>query len=232
MSNELTVGGGAFALPAGIQENKFVDPKSTALVTSGGDWLPRIQVGGATSEAVKTGKLPMGHFGLFEGQAIIDLGQEFNCYVLQYRPKAMSFAPEVISVYDPTNAEFKKIIDRCEAGGQAQAAYGPEFLLWLDKLKKYATFFMGNKSGRMEGPSVMAFLPKPEEKIMPATFRVAYIKGKGKNSQNSWHAASVNKCNLEVDAPTDQAEMLEKINKFNTPPATTVETTEADTRAR
>lgn len=212
MSNELII-------PSENALSKYSTPENFEATTSAG-YLSRVQVMGSSCNEVKKKLFPMGEFALVNGKSFKQLSTEFDAYVLSWRPKAMQFIPEVLSFYNPRSDDFKKIQARA---GQPNAGcgFGSEFLLWIPTFECFATFFMGNSSGRRESPAVMTFLGKA------ATFKCVYIETK----QNSWHAAEVRKCEIDLGQP-DVDKMNEVLAEFNNPPETETVGEEATARAR
>ncbi len=66
-------------------------------VANGGKYLPRIQMFGGNSEAVKSGKVPMAHYALVTGKdQYQDLGDTVDCVPIAWRPKAMDVGGEEV----------------------------------------------------------------------------------------------------------------------------------------
>jgi hypothetical protein len=178
-------------------------------------FLPRIQVFGSTSEAVKEEKIGQGRLGLVRSKDDIeDLGKELDCIPLSYRLKAMQISgDEVISVYDHTSDEFKRIQGESEQPNSG-AMYGVEFLLYLPQQGEYVTFFLNSKSSRREAKPMRGLIGKG------ATVEVVLIKTK----RYSWHAPKVKACSTPFQAqlPIPDA-MGKEIQRFLNPPNSTVE---------
>lgn len=188
-----------------------------------GDFLPRIQLMGSGSDAVKKGTFPMAHYALVHNKdKMDDLTEEVDMLVITWRPKAMDVNGEqVISVFDKDAPEFKRIVE--EAGNSDSGCmFGPEFLVWLKSANQFATFFFASKSARRVAPNMKALLQKA------ATARVKFIETK----KYSWHAPEVVACGTQFDIP-DTASIREQAEKFVNPPVSEVEKdTEAESDSR
>lgn len=207
-----------------VQASKYADDKTFAGVSSGGGFLPRLQLFGATSNLCKEGKIGMGNYGLVRSKdSVEDLTKEVNVLVLAWRPKALEIgADEIISIFNPNNDEFKRIAAKSEESDSG-CMFGPEFLVYIPAVESYATFFMSSKSSRREAPSLKALMGKA------ATIRSKLVKTK----KYMWHAPDITMCSQQFEIPAQEV-LVEQINRFNNPPETESEaapTDEAD-RAR
>lgn len=186
-------------------------------VANGGKYLPRIQMFGGNSEAVKSGKVPMAHYALVTGKdQYQDLGDTVDSVPIAWRPKAMDVGgEEVISVHDHTDPEFARIQAQSEVKDSG-CMFGPEFLLWLPDIKKFVSLFMSSKTARREAPAIRDRIGKP------TTLGVTYIK----TQKYSWHGIVAKPCSTPFDLPTDEA-VEEEVEKFLNPPKTEVERVDA-----
>jgi hypothetical protein len=199
---------------------KYATADALKALSGSTSFLPYVQLMGSTSAAVKEGKFPMGHFALSRAKdSLEDLGDNFVCIIISWRPKAMQYKPEVLSLYNPENSVFKEIEGKAKQPGDTGCGVGPELLLWLPEQQALATFFLGNATGRQEAPNFLTFLGKA------ATVKSHLIKGK----KHTWHGPQVDRCNVEFPAP-DWAELADRINGFNNPPDTELEAAEPTER--
>lgn len=198
-------------------ESKYADETALAEVTKVGDWLPYIQLMGGNSLEVKRGEFPLGHFCLRKGKQMIDLGSEFVCYLLSWRPKAMQFAPKVLSFFDVESEEFKDIQQRSDQPNSG-CGFGPEFLVWLPEAKEFATYFLGNKTGRNEAPNLVALI-KDGTRLCK---QVAHLI---ETSDYAWHGPRTVPYDLEIELPPI-ADIKREVEKFNNPPAAQEEVAE------
>lgn len=187
--------------------SKYADDKSFEQISSVG-FLPRVQLMGSNSNAVKEGQIGQGHYALIRGKdQVQDLTKEVPVVVLSWRPKAMEITSEsVISVYNPKSSEFDRIAKKSEESDSG-CMYGPEFLLWVPSLKAFATFFMSSKTARREAPQLKGLLGKA------ALLKSQLIKAK----KFAWHGPVVTPCSQPLDLP-DLDEAREQAQKFNNPP--------------
>lgn len=214
-----------------LGQGKFSDAKTLAEVSKVGDYLPRVQVMGSQNDLVKEGKFPIGHFALIEGRSVQDLTEEFDAIVLAWRPKAMQFAPEVISIYDPSNPEFVRIKTAADEPKSQSYGYGPEYLMFLPDLNKIVTFFVANVSGRLEAPNVSAFWEKQEKEgiYLLVTFNCILAKNK---KQQSWHTFRVSASDRELTVFPDEENLKKLSDKFNNPKDSEIELIETSDKER
>jgi hypothetical protein len=155
---------------------------------AGSTGFKRIQLFGSSSNIVKSGKFPMGHFAIVDGQENLDLGTTFDCLVLSWRPKAIRTGDKMEIVYDPNCDAFKKIQAETEVEDSG-CMFGVEFLLWLPT-HGFIPYFLNNKSALYEAKPLRALIGKS------ATIKVIFIEGK----KFSWHAPKVSSCTVPFDA--------------------------------
>lgn len=225
MSNDLTIPGNVSLVPQNLDENDI------SSVIASGDYLKRLQLMGANSEAVKDGKIGMGSYALVtDKENMKDLGKEIDVLVCSFRFKAMQISDDgsVINSYDPKDPEFTRIKDVANADSESGCMCGLDFLLWLPTENCFATFFMASKSARREAPNVRAKINEKQGKPGPATFGSKLVK----KQKYSWHVTTVSDCTTEFDLPVVD-DLIETVRKFQNPPKNEVETVkETTTRAR
>lgn len=189
---------------AGFDENEY------AGLAGGMEFLPRLQLSGATSDLAKEGKVPIGTYTLVETkEKYTDLGKQINVFILGLRLKALEISKTgdgISSFYDPKSDDFKRIANASQDRDSGCLA-GPEFLVYIPSQKRFATFFMASKSMRNEAPSVKALLGKA------ATLQVAMAENKKKQK---WHVPKTLPCTIPLDPP-DQTEFASVSNKFRNP---------------
>jgi len=199
-----------------LNTNQMFGDDAFGAVSSSGKYLPRLQMFGGNSGQVKEGKIGMAHYGLVSGKdSLQDLGKEVDCLPIVWRPKAMDISGEsIITVFDHTDAEFKRIQERSEIKDSG-CMFGPEFLLWIPAVKKFATLYMANKTARREAPAIRDRL-HPERK--PTTLAVQFIK----TTKYSWHGIVCKPCSTPFDMPLDEA-IDEEAERFQNPPKPDIE---------
>jgi hypothetical protein len=131
-----------------------------AEIAKSSDFLGRLQLY-TKGKAVNKGLVRPGHYGIPEGDdAVEDLGNEINILALARRPKAldMTDTDAVIAVYDVKNPEFIRIQEEA-AKKESHCMYGPSFLIYEVKTKRFLEYFCGTKSSRSEAKKLFPFLP-------------------------------------------------------------------------
>jgi hypothetical protein len=182
-------------------------------MASSGKYLPRLMMYGANSKLVKQGKIGMAHFGLVTGKDNVqDLGTDVDIVPVAWRPFALDTSgEELISVYDHADPEFKRIQAQSELPDSG-CMFGPEFMVWVPTLKRFASLFMSSKTARREAPAIRERLGKP------TTLGTEYIETK----KFGWHGIVAKPCSTPFDLP-DQAAVDEETEKFLNPPKNGVE---------
>lgn len=201
------------------QVSKYDDNVFDGLGT-GGRFLPRIQLVTANSDKCKKpasqgGGFPVNHYALVQGKTYQDIGESVDLLCVAWRPKALDMNDDIITVYNPNDAEFKRIQELSEqkdSGGM----WGYEFLCWVGSLGQFATFFMGSKSARNEAPNLKALINQF------ATLRSVYIEGK----KHSWQAPQVVACSTPLTSMPTRSQLTGQVDKFNNPPKQEVERAE------
>lgn len=222
MSNELTTQLSAAQMIEKIKQqgaSKFATEKALSTVTKTGSWLPYIQLHGSNSKVVKRGQFPMGHFALVKNKVNGDIGDSFVAFVVAWRPKAMQYKPTVLSVYDTASKQFQDLEAKADQKDSG-CGFGPEFLLWLPEYKELATLFLGNKTGRNEGPNIIG--------AVGHACRIGAILIEDKKQDREWHGAKMYPYDLEINVWPEEAVLMEELNKFNNPPAVTADVAEKD----
>lgn len=213
MSNELT------KLDAldDLLPQKYSDETFDA-AASGSSFLPRLQLMTSNSEKCKTGEFPTNHYALVSDQKHDDLGKNVDVLLLVWRPKALDTGGDVvISVYDVDSEEFARIQDRSLNVQNSNCMFGPEFLVWIPSIQKFATFFCGTKSSRREAGNIKALLKKP----------ATLTSQKCSNKSFTWFAPQVSACSTPFDLP-QQDKLVAAVEQFNNPPEPEVETVQEE----
>jgi hypothetical protein len=202
--------------------SKYATPQAMTEVSKVGDYLPFIQLLGGESKEVKRGLFPIGHFALRRGKQMIDLGTAMIVMIIAWRPKAMVYSEKPVSYYDPNSADFQKTQATADAPKSGKG-YGPEFLVWLPAHRTFATYFMGNKTGRNEAPNVEAIRAGDKKTCKIAAELI-------ETKEYTWHGPKTYPYDLDMEMP-DRALLLKTLEKFNNPKDSEVEekADEADT---
>lgn len=178
----------------------------TAVSESSG-FLPYLQMCGSSSKLAKEGKIPIGHYALvLSKERFLDLGKEVEVLILDGRAKAMELGDSVITNYDKNSDEFKRIAITSE-GDDTGCMYGPEFLVQIPAVNKYASFFLSSATARKEAGSVADRLGKA------ARLYAHLIKGK----KHSWHGILCDALENPTFVIPPIDEIKEQITKFRNP---------------
>lgn len=217
MSNELVKLDDLGSMPI----DKHSDDDWDAAASSS-TFLPRLQLLTSNSEKCKTGEFPTNHYALVQDQKFDDLGKSVDILLVTWRPKALEVGNDaVISVFDPNNDEFQRIQERSLKENNSGCMFGPEFLVWVPQVGKFATFFMGTKSARREAGNVKGLMKQAatlgSQKIETAKF--------------TWFAPQVSECSTPFDMPTKE-DMLAAVEQFNNPPKNDMEGVSGDEEER
>jgi len=215
-----------------IPQTQSLAPKYTdedvAGMSTGGDYLPRLQLIGSNSGLAKEDKIAMGRFALItDNDNFKDLDKQVDVLVCSWRFKAMEIGEDsVISVFDPTDPEFKRIRALSDVSDSG-CMCGFDFLLWLPTEHCFAILYMASKSAKREVPKLRTKINEEENKPGPATLTISLVKTK----KYSWHVIKVQDCTVVFDLPEIEA-VVTNVQKFQNPPKNEVEEAAAPERAR
>lgn len=191
-------------------------------LTRTSEFLPQLRVYGSEANIVKEGKFPMGHFGLyFSPENIVDLGEQFDCLVADWRPRASIVSGDTpISFFGKFNNETKEweyskeFIEIKNRAMNKEKGYlvGLEYLVWIPSVGKFGLFLMGNPTLRRESANVKALIRKA------VTLKIKLIK----TSQFTWHGCKASECHTPIDVP-DLDTLTDEVLKFRDPQDSAVE---------
>jgi hypothetical protein len=196
---------------AGLQ--KFEEKVFEEVATSS-KFLPRLQLFSSNSGEVQEGKIRQGHFGVvtMKGQPIIDLTDETDVLLICWRPKALDMSTDnVVSCFNVEDDLFRSIAAKSD-DSDSGCMFGPEFLVWIPSIQKFATFFCGSKTARREAVNIKGLCGKG------ATLRSHLIK----KGRYAWHGPRAFECSTPFDLP-DIEDIKSKAEDFNNPPEKTIE---------
>lgn len=213
MANEIAIPG------LQLQQREDANDATFSMIAKGGEWLARFQLFTSSSEAVKSGKIAMAHFGIVPNKdTIIDVGAEVNVAVLAWRARAIRLLGDsILSYYTVTDPEFAKIQAESEIKDSG-CMFGPEFLLWVPSNESFASYHMNNKTAHREAPKLKALLGKF------ATIKSDYIK----TEKYSWHGPKIFPCTTPLAPMPDVDKMNAEVQKFNNPSTSKIETVQSD----
>jgi len=194
---------------------------------TGSSFLPRMQLF-TKGKYIDTGKIQPGHYGIVDGEEVIDLGISIDVLLLGVRTKTldMSDRDNIISRYTVGEPEFERIRQMSEVKNSS-CQCGLSFLVYDSGSNTLCEFFCGSRSAQNESKKMLPFLAiTPEQAVAaaekgrivepkvatPLTLKVRYIQ-----KQFSWHVPVAIACSapIEVRLPTQQ--VLAAIEKFLNP---------------
>lgn len=214
MSNEIATVDQTMALAAlateiaGLQQSsEFVD-QFKQVAGSRMSFLPRLQLFTSNSELVKSGKIPLAHYGVIpDKNTLHDVGKDILVIPLAWRPKAMDVKSDpVVSFHRPGARQFNQIKQRAEADSNSGNLYGPEFLLWFPPQHGFVTFFMGSKTARNEAPMIFGLLPGKEGIMKSMLLTAQYIK----TEAYSWHGPHATASAQSIEHPPQETGSMVK----------------------
>jgi hypothetical protein len=181
--------------------------------TAGGAYLPRLQLGGSTSDAVKQRKVQMGNHYLVENDTPTDLGSSVDVIVLGWMSKALDVSgAKPISNFDVHSEGFKKIQAK-SAVKDSNCMYGPSYLVYIPSVGKFAEYFMSSKTARKESKNMQARLG------MAATLSSELIE----TTEYSWFGPIIRPCSTPITPPSS-ADIVSANEKFQAQKQQVVET--------
>lgn len=172
-----------------------------------GQYLPRLQLCGASSNLCKEGKIPIARYAFVKSKDnFTDIGVAVNVRLYGLRVKAMKFMPDtILSYFDHTKEEFKAI-QAVSLERDSGCLAGPEYLVWIPQYG-WCTLFLTSKSARNESPNIRPFLGKA------ATFTIHLAENKKKDK---WHVIRSGPCSVPIGEP-DADEVQAMRHKFSNP---------------
>lgn len=213
---ELVTADGAVAAIPDLPTGKYSEMAAWDEVVTSSSFLPYVQLYGGNSDPVKEGKIAIGNHGLRVAKdQIEDLGKQFDCFAYSWRFKAMRIITggDVFSYFNPKSEEFQKVVADSETSDSG-CMYGPEFLIWIPQLSRFATYFFSSKTARRESPNMKV---RMEEKT-GCTVKSQLIKAK----KHSWHGPVVTLCSAPMVLP-DVAKLMPVAERFANPKDSEVE---------
>lgn len=210
-------GGGAVAEPAPRPEwlKDLAKPK---------EWLCRVEQAANNSGAVAEGKRQGGNFYfVVKKDQEIDLGREFDAFLIEGRPCAIDFSNQkagVLNYYDPSSPDFQRVKGLAAVKDSGCMA-GPQLLLWIPKIKKFASYLLANATGKQQAGIAM------DMRGQWVTFKY----GVGRNNKGVWAAFNIIPCALPGEKPDEEAfnaQLHDFLNPKSGPEKDTSEAATAD----
>lgn len=194
------------------------------IVAKSSAYLPRIKLCQGSAKEVNSRQVARGgNYALVKSKEDVeDLGDEVPMLICAGRAKALRTGDMILSFFDPSDEEFKKIEEESKVKDSG-CMYGPEYLVWLPDQECFATLFLNSPTARRESGAVHARLRK-------AALLTSHLIVKPKFS---WFGPVCKDCSTPFDIP-DLTVVQEQINKFRNErsSAVKVEDSTEDTRER
>lgn len=176
------------------------------VMTTNRDYFKRIQLNGGSSKAVKKGLAKVNTYSYVETEdELIDLGDNVDVFVCALRPKALDMREErVKSYFNPHAKEFKECVAIAQSGSMTGCMYGPDALLWIPSIGKFAIFMLANKTAQSESQKLKAAIGKwatLTNRIITADVK---DKNTGKFVEQTWNGPVVTVSSVEGKAPDEE----------------------------
>lgn len=194
-------------VPQNVQELTAAEVKSIVDVKT---FLPRLQLFGASADAVKKRKIQMAHYGLVRGKddPIIDLGERPIIMPFTYRWKAMRKLPDgsYLTYYDLRSQVFQDVKKDTQVPESGHMV-GSEFLVFIPDQEQfnYATFYLCSATALQIHDELKAMLNRPIE---------LYSELIENKKKQTWYGPTVTVASGMSKMP-NPAEMMEKAHDFN-----------------
>ncbi len=171
-----------------------------------GDYLARLQLCGSSSDLVKDDKIAKGNYAYITSkEAFIDLGPAVDVMPFVWRALALDMKENPpLSVYDERSPIFARIMEDSKPGKNLKCTWGPQFLVWIPKIEKFAALHLGSATNRPCG----TMLDELKNKGATLTWR------KCSNDEHKWEGIVVNPCTTPFSIP-DLGVLKAAIDKFN-----------------
>lgn len=194
------------------------------LVQKSSSFMPRVQLCISRSKICEAGKFPVNHFAVIQGDDYTDLGTTVDMAVFAWRPKAMQILEKSIVVcYDPKVTEtvvdgrvtksatglFKEIADRSSIKDSG-CMFGPEYLVWIPKVKQFATMYFGSTTMRNESGNMTKIMQG--NRLATATSRLIETK-----TGRTYTSTVIKGCFNPMELP-DASAIEAEVRTFLTPP--------------
>lgn len=217
-------------VPQDLTAGPLATPGTFDAIVASGDYLSRLQLFGAKTDAVSEGKIEMNHYGLARDQQITDLGLEIDIAIITWRSKAVQSGDDFLVCYTPdfdgddnvTNPTFKSIMQKSGIRDSG-CMYGPEFLVWVPSVGAFATLHMNSKTSRREAKNLEPLIGKA------ATLKSRLIDPP--NSKYKWQGIVAIPCSSPLDMPSDE-QIRDEWTKFHNPPESEIEVAKDEGRDR
>ena len=144
-----------------VQQSKHDEAALAAVSAGDSKFLPRLQLMTMRSSKVAVDGFPANHFAVIDSRDIKDLGDTVDILLIAWRPKALDTSGDnIVTCYEPKfdkenvpTGLFKEIQDKSGIRDSG-CMYGPEYLVYIPVLKRFATLYCGSITMRYEAPAL------------------------------------------------------------------------------
>jgi len=195
-----------------------------------GAFLPYLSIGQGLSLCCQPPlSWPQGSLALKQGTDLLNLGQEIEVFICDWRPKAMhsdktrNIIKAIHDHNDPEFEEFKAKAEEPLPQGEPRTHYwGFEFLLYEGKTGKYMTLYCNNATlRRVAREKGFSYLHKK------AIFSTKSISDKNR----TWWGLVISPLSTPFDIPMNKEEAQEQIKNFKAATAVELPENSDDTTA-
>lgn len=220
------------------------DLKALDKLSKSTTYLPRLVFYGKTKSGPTGTIIEGGHYGApRSGEEIDDLGASVDVLIFARKPKAvdMSDLDNIIVSTDPASEEFQRIENEADNVQDSGCVYGPCYLVYERRTKKFYEFLCGTKSARYESSKINGYLPIDKQMIdggftdekktrgpKPVTLSNKYLE----RGRWSWYAPKADDCLTPFETLPTSEELQEELGRFFKKNDTEVEVVKEDTKKR
>ena len=191
-----------------ITPSKMSDEEFSQL-SSSVKFLPRVQLFTDNSKLCKQKKFPTGHYGLMVSKdKAIDMDEQFDCLPINVRGKALDMRVKPpVSVFDPQSEQFQ-VIKAASAVKNSSCMFGAEYLIWLPKLKRFATFYFGTPTMRRSSAEFKELIG------YATTCSIEWIPSE---EYGGWHGPVITECTTPLESIPSDSVRVEQEQLFLNP---------------
>jgi len=192
-------------------------------LSTGKTFLPRIQLMQAMSAQVnkEPPEAAKGDYLLVINKSEFhNFGREFVCVPVTFRLKATEFSPDgtIRSFFDITTPEFIRVKDKAQSDGfDSGCLAGPEFLLWLPDLKRFATYHLTSQTAQGIAKTLRGLQGSPA--VIKASIQT-------NRKKQTYFMPTCSAFNGEISAYPEPAILKDEANSFRNPKSSEIEDAE------
>ncbi len=176
-------------------------------MTKRGDYLARLALQGSSSDLVKDDKIAKGNYAFITSkESFIDLGPSVDIMPFVWRSLALDISSKPpLAVYDETSPMFMTIMAKSKPGMNLMCMWGPQFLVWIPKIEKFAGLHLNSATNRPCGTMI--------DELKNKGVTLTWSK-RTNDAGQKWEGIVVNPCTTPFAIP-DLGAIKTAIDKFN-----------------